>query len=506
MARLALGEPTAMEIAVWGGRNSGSRSLREAFAADFLVPCIPPPQQSAMEGRGYQFVHVEGYARKADARGRSVDYVLSEAERRPEACLHVPEPCLPDVVFGSSLAELRVAHNSRAAAAMATIAGGKTRRIRQDQLTLLTLVASHPATMAEVRDDPAAAAEVAAWEARVVAWLRDTWGDDLACVVRHTDEKHAHLHAYIVPGDVEMRARRLHPGVAAKEGAKLQAAADGADAKLANATGDKAYRAAMRAMQDGFWRSVGIPCGLARLGPARRRLTRAEWHAEKAGVAAAANALQVADMARGEADAARFEAAIVTGAAEMQRIAAESLQARAEVAAERARAAVREARDKAAEAKMVADAADAARAEADRQAKLLAARGRRLVEHARAEAQRILGSARQEAERARRGARGLGAWLGALVHGVRGAAPAMVAREAAALARAEEQAVAAQQATLLRAEAERLRVGLQQAETRLAAVSDAAASLGAQRDRLARDLNRLRPVRSTGTERARQPG
>jgi hypothetical protein len=140
---------------------------------------------------GYQFVHIEGYARKADARGRSVDYVFSETERRPDACTHVSAPSPPELVFGSSLADLRAVHDERAAAAMATIAGGKTRKIRQDQLTLLTVVASHPATVAEVQKDPVVAAEVAAWEQRVVTWLRDQWGDDLASVVRHVDEKHA---------------------------------------------------------------------------------------------------------------------------------------------------------------------------------------------------------------------------------------------------------------------------------------------------------------------------
>jgi hypothetical protein len=455
---------------------------------------------------GYQFVHIEGYARKADARGRSVDYVLSEAERRPESCPHVAEPSSPELVFGSSLADLRAAHDTRAATAMATIAGGKTRRIRQDQLTLMTLVASHPATLGEVREDSKVAAEVATWENCVVAWLREVWGNDVACVVRHTDEAHAHLHAYIVPGDAEMRARRLHPGVAAKEAAKLKAVADGADARTANAIGDKAYRGSMRAMQDGFWKSVGIPCGLARIGPARRRLTRAEWHAEKAGVAAAAVALRLADLARAEAEAARLDAATVTGAAVAQRIAAESLQARAEVAALRARAVVTAAREQAAEAKAAADIAEAARAEADREARLLAARGRRFVEQARGEARRIIGSARAEAERARRGARGIGAWFGALVHGLRGMAPAAVARKADLMARAEEQAVAAGRATLSRIESERTQKELRLAETRLAAVSEAAAGLGAQRDRLGRELDRLRPGALTGTAPTPRPG
>lgn len=446
-----------------------------------------------MEGRGYQFVHIEGYARKADARGRSVDCILSEAERHPASCSHVAEPSLPELVFGSTVATLREAHDRRAASAMATIAGGKTRKIRQDQLTLMSVVTSHPAKVAEVRDDPVVAAEVLAWEEHVVGWLLDTWGEDLACVVRHVDEKHAHLHAYVLPGDADMRARRLHPGVAAKEAAKLEALASGADAKAANAVGDQAYRKAMRVMQDGFWRSVGIPCALARIGPARRRLTRAEWHTEKAGVAAAAEALKVSEVARAEADTALLDAAAVSAAAEAQMIAAESLETRVEAAAARAHASIAAAREQAAQAKAAVDAAEVATAEANRRARLLATKGRRFVEHARADAQRILESAREEAERARRGARGLGAWLGALVHGLRGMAPATVAREAAAAARAEEHAVAVGRAALARVETERLRLKLQQSETRLAAASDAAAGLGPHRDRLARELDRLRP-------------
>jgi hypothetical protein len=446
-----------------------------------------------MEGRGYQFVHIEGYARKTDARGRSVEYVLSEAERRPDACLHVAEACPPELLYGTSVAQLRAAHDARASAAMVTIAGGKTRKIRQDQLTLMTVVASHPATVAGVRNDPAVAAEVAAWEARVVAWLRDCWGDDLASVVRHTDEAHAHLHAFILPLDAEMRARRLHPGVAAKEAAKASAVAGGADAKAANVVGDKAYREAMRGLQEGFWRSVGIPSALARVGPGRRRLTRAEWHAEKAGVAAAAVALQVADVARAAADASRQEAAKLTDEAEAGRVAAEALKARADAAASRARAAITAARAHAAEAKRTADTAVAAQAEAERRAQLLTAHGRNTIEQARGEARRIVGSARSEADKARRRARGIGAWLGALLHGLRGMAPSVVARKAATAARKAEQEAAQARVALLRAEAERTRADLRRAETRLLAVSEAAARLGAQRDSMAQELIRLRP-------------
>jgi hypothetical protein len=448
-----------------------------------------------MEALGFQFVHVEGYARKKDARGRSVDFVLAEAERPPDSCAHVIAPAPSELVFGVSLSDLRTLHDVRADAARATIAGGKTRRIRQDQLTLLTVVASHPARMAEVQRNPMLAGEVAAWERGVIAWLREQWGDDLATVVRHVDEAHAHahVHAYILPSDAGMRARHLHPGVAAKENAKAVANAGGADAKAANTAGDVAYRAAMRALQDGFFRAVGIPCGLARLGPARRRLTRAAWHAEKAAVGAAAETLRVADRARADADAARQDAARVTGAAEEKQAAAESLQACAEATATRANEAIRIAGERAAEAKAVADVAQAERAEAERQARAMAARARDQLRQAQGEAERILGAARAEADRIQRGARGVGAWLGALWHAVLGMAPVVVGRKAAGAARAAERRLVHNRIVAAHAEADRLRDRLRATEEKLAATSRATAALGAERNRLAREVSRLRP-------------
>ncbi len=467
-----------------------------------LVPCIPRADPTLMETtRGYQFVHIEGYARKGDANGRSVDYVLAEAERKPGNCSHVPTPCPPETIFGMGLPELRAAHDARAEAARAIIAGGKTRRIRQDQLTLLTVVASHPATVAETRASPAVLAEVAAWEARVIDWVRGQWGDDVAAVVRHTDETHCHLHAYVLPSDPEMRARRLHPGVNAKAAAKTSAAADGLNAKAANAAGDAAYRQAMRSFQTEFWRSVGIPCGLARLGPARRRLSRAAWQAEKAAAAAAAETIRMAEEAAARREAAQLESLRVREAAEAERVIAAARQAEANAAAERAAAASRAAQEKAAHAKAEADAAELKRITAERQATTLARSGQKFVERARGEARQIIQAAESEGSRLRRRARSIGAWFGAVFHGLLGSAPASVARRAAATARAEEREISATLLKSARAEASETRRQLAESQKRLASVSAAVASVAGQRDHLARELDRVRPAPS----RARTP-
>lgn len=228
----------------------------------------------------YQFIHLEAYSRKGRA-GRSVDFVLAEADRHPDATPHVVTPTAPEIVFGVDVGEVRRLHDERAETAKSALVNGKQRAIRKDQNTLLTVVASHPATMDALRNDAALTHQVKAWEAQTVAWLRRQYGGHLVSVIRHVDEAHPHLHAFVLPDSADMRAARLHPGQSAK--AELLAAGSvlGEDAKAANRRGDRAYRAAMRGWQDSYWQAVGLPCGLTRLGPGRRRLSREAWRAER---------------------------------------------------------------------------------------------------------------------------------------------------------------------------------------------------------------------------------
>jgi len=353
---------------------------------------------------GYQFIHIETFSRKADPAGRSTAFVLNEAERRPDACLHVTAPVPPSVVFGMSVSELRCTHDARAGATM-TEAAGKARRIRFDQHTLGTVVASFPLPWDEVRADPVQAEALAEWEQRTLAWLRDQFGSQLVAVVRHEDERFPHLHAYLLPADPSMRAKSLHPGWSAKTAAVAAAKADGADGKEANAKGDVAYKTAMRAWQDSYWRAVGLPCGLARLGPGRRRLTRAAWQTEQA--------------------AARTTAALVRQACQAQRAvqeaeadlrarsqAAADLEAKATAAAEKARATIAEAKTRLAEAKRVADTADATRRKAEADARREA---RAVLSRAHAEGGRIVAAAEAKAASLRQ----IGGWLGNIWAGLR---------------------------------------------------------------------------------------
>ena len=295
---------------------------------------------------GYQFVHIEGYSRSGGKGGRSVGYVLDEAERRPGACPHVDQPGAPTVLHGMSIGDLREAHDRRAGEARQSVAGGKTRAIRQDQLTLMTAVASHPVPWSDL--DDAGRIEVEAWERRTIDWLKGQYGDRLATVVRHSDEKFPHLHAYVLPDDPAMRAGLLHPGFQAKAGVMEGEKPSGAEERQAlNREGDRAYREAMRGLQSSYWEKVGLPSGLARLGPGRRRLTREAWQSEKTAAASVVVATRQYETALGAARSLQergnaFVARTHAAAAETRQEASRRLQEarRREAEAERLKAEV----------------------------------------------------------------------------------------------------------------------------------------------------------------------
>jgi len=288
----------------------------------------------------FQFVHLEAYSRKADKGGRSVSWVLDEAERKSGACVHVDEPEPPEVVFGVTISDLRAMHDDAVAGARTVNKDGKEKAIRVDQKTLLTVVASHPFTVEECKADASKMAEYEAWERDTVQWLQDQYGDGLKTVVRHSDESHMHIHAYALPAD--LKALEMHPGVSAKRKEKAAAIDRGEDGKSANKIGDAAYKSSMRAWQDSYFDQVAIRHGLARLGPKLRRLSREDWQREKAAAQSLKKAMdkavaiqwkgnqyiqdvkkkaaEIAGVAKADADAAskkKAEAAVLVKQAEL---------------------------------------------------------------------------------------------------------------------------------------------------------------------------------------------
>lgn len=275
----------------------------------------------------YQFIHLESWSRKPDDKGRSTDFIFDEASRKPIASVHVADPKPPTVIYGLSVNEVRQMHDEAVAAAMTPGARGKLRKMASTQKTLHTVVASHPYTVEDVRADPKKAKEVRDWERRTVAWLKEQYGLALKSVIRHTDEQQWHIHAYVLPThDPELRAGLYHPGGVAKKAVKAAGRRDGEDGKALNKRADVAYKSAMRDWQDSYHETVAVPCGLTRLGPARRRLTREEWKAEQAQARALQNAVD------------RAEAVKRQGQAYIDRTKAEATAVKAEVAQAKASA------------------------------------------------------------------------------------------------------------------------------------------------------------------------
>jgi hypothetical protein len=420
---------------------------------------------------GFQFIHLSAYSRKGDSKGRSTGFVFGEARRDPSASLHVLNPSPPVVVFGTGLDEVERMHDAAAEAATTTPKGGKPRKVQKSQHTLMTVVASHPHSMEEVRADPEKRREAEEWEIRTVGWLRSQYGDALKSVVRHEDESHYHLHAYVLPDDPAMRANALHPGQCAKAAVMAAGPFDGEDTKSLNKRGDKVYRAAMRLWQDSYHETVGVPCGLTRLGPQRRRLTRMEWQAEQTQARALRASLDRAaalkEKIKTHIGAKKAEVESLVSTAEME---AAALRAKADaVKADAAR--------RLAEAKTVTDAAKAAyeKAMAEQQ------KARSMMSRAREEAARVTAAA----ARLQR----LPSILRTVFDGWRHSKVAdriRAALESDMSALRERASSALEQAA--KADAAR-----QKAVERASSLDAALAETEAQRDTLRREVTRLRP-------------
>lgn len=245
---------------------------------------------------GFQFAHIETFSRSGGRNNKlNIAEIISEARRSPEACQHVENPKNPITVYGCDFDELLSRHDTMIKQTQETLSNGKKRALRKDTCSLFTCVISHPATPEECRENPEIKSDVEAWAKDTVKWLRDDIekrGGTLDAVIMHTDEAHVHLHAYGLHNSGH--ADHLHPGKLAKKAAAKAAVENGLDKKAANTIGDKAYVQAMREWQDSYSETVGLTHGLTRLGPARRRLSRADWMREKAAVKSVQQAKKLA--------------------------------------------------------------------------------------------------------------------------------------------------------------------------------------------------------------------
>ncbi len=231
----------------------------------------------------FQFIHVTTASRakpKKQAKGKdkkwTVRDIAGEAERDPEHSPHVSSPKPPTILLGVSPKQAMEEAEKRAEAS----SDPTGRKIRKDGAIALCGVASHHFATEDLKD-PEKREEYEHWRSLTLGYLQKKYGGQLLSVVEHLDEKHPHVHFYAVPeAGVGFNAKTLHDGFAAGAGAT-----NPAEQK-------KLYNDAMRAFQDDFHANVGVRCGQARLGPKRRRMSRADWLQEQQTLQTAADALR----------------------------------------------------------------------------------------------------------------------------------------------------------------------------------------------------------------------
>jgi hypothetical protein len=273
-----------------------TRTSDNALTGNLGVPLMSGPQ----------FAHIQTWSRKPNAAGQSIEHVVAEANRDPEFSTHVENPAPPRVLLGNpaTFAADHVAHvAARSTTVIMADGSQKSRAIRNDRHTMASIVMSYPVPRSAIVTDEAKA-KLAAWEQRNLDWLREKYGDQLRVVLAHDDETQPHLHAWLLPDDPGADATTLHPGKVAKKEVEATAKADGVENREAVKLGNRALKAAMTIWQDEYHAAVGVPEGLTRSGPKRRRLSREQWQAEKATAKAHKTALERAEAAQASVETA----------------------------------------------------------------------------------------------------------------------------------------------------------------------------------------------------------
>lgn len=231
---------------------------------------------------GYQFMHIACYSRQESTKQRTqtkknidgtytskevgkdkrgnVRWVIAEAKREQNSCYHIDSPKPPMVLLGDLD---QVEQEATRWAEESTDAKG--RKLRKDAHCLLAGVISLPREQEE---------NWVQFKAKSIDWLKEKYGDNLRCVVEHQDEAHPHLHFYCVAKNWQS-FDDLHEGKRAQKDLKKK------NPQATKQEQNIAFSEAMRAAQDDFSNRVGQRFGLARIGPGRRRLTRAAWQAEQ---------------------------------------------------------------------------------------------------------------------------------------------------------------------------------------------------------------------------------
>ena len=217
---------------------------------------------------GYQFIHIESYARQA-GKGKdgenNLSKVAGEADRLEGNTKHLPTPQPPTILYGVSAS--KVAEMAEDWADKAKDSRGH--KLRKDGLCLVAGVISVPN---DLTDKEWTDFKIASFD-----WLIEMYGDRLKSIIEHTDEPFRHFHFYVIPNPDE-KFEDIHQGKKAASEVKQTFSEDGENKKGAQ---NSAYKGAMKGFQDEFFKKVGMKSGLLRLGPGKRRLTQKAYLEER---------------------------------------------------------------------------------------------------------------------------------------------------------------------------------------------------------------------------------
>lgn len=233
------------------------------------------------------FAHKQTYSRKGNSKNRSIADICAEAARLDGATPHVEDPIPPIIIDGIDPAELPELIEEMVKTQNRQLRkqrkdephrASKIRGIRSDTHLLVASVYSYPVQTDEMDEDTYK--EYNRWLDDVVAFAKDdavSNGLEVMSIVEHLDEAHPHIHVLAVP-----TATPANPRLNAKACHEGHVAQDQHIANQAHGSPSRAYKQAMRSWQDRYYETVGQRHAQARMGPGRRRMSRAAYQSEKA--------------------------------------------------------------------------------------------------------------------------------------------------------------------------------------------------------------------------------
>lgn len=233
-------------------------------------------------------MHLELYSRagallqNGQGRKTSIAGVINEAVRVDGFTDHIIAdgyiPAPPTYLYSQNNKSLEE-HHAEFIEQVETEKDSLGRKIKSDKNILLAGVVSYPKPrMANnwTADDKQ---NYIMFKEQSIEFMKKQWGDNLLCVLEHTDEEYPHLHFYVVNKSKVANTPEMHPGFA--ENIRLEKEAKAVNQPVNKKEQVSAYKEAMRKFQDDFYQTVSVYCGLDRLGPKRQRLNRTEWKERK---------------------------------------------------------------------------------------------------------------------------------------------------------------------------------------------------------------------------------